>query len=138
MIGKFIDEIIERTKGDSAFAGFETIKAYEQTKIKYPIKKPYVTFSTETSKTSSGLVGTDEYEIFSEVMTVTVTTDEEHGGSFCENCAKNICMELMKLDKRKMITSISVGKCGYDKNVFGYRITMKFGLRETGIKYGGE
>lgn len=138
MTGNFLEKIFERAKSDSAFADFELVKAYENTAVKYPVKKPYVTFSTEYSKTGTVLIGVKNCEMMSESMIVTVAVDESKGGNFCEEKAKDICIALMKLDSEKMISSVSVEKCTYDKKIFGYRITMKFGLRETGIDFGGE
>ena len=138
MTGNFLERIFERAKNDSAFADCRVVKAYENTAIKYPVKKPYVTFSTEYSKTDTVLIGVKNCEIMSESMLVTVTVDESKGGSFCEEKAKDICIAIMRLDGEKMISSVSVEKCTYDKKLFAYRIDMKFGLRETGIEFGGE
>ena len=137
MTGSFLERIFERAKNYSAFADFELVRAYENTAVKYPVKKPYVTFSTEGSKTETVLLGVKNCEMMSESMVVTVAVDESDGGGFCEEKAKDICIALMRLDSEKMISSVSVEKCTYDKKIFGYRIIMKFGLRETGVDFGG-
>ena len=138
MTGSFLDEIFEKAKSDSAFSDFKVLKAYGNTRIQYPINNPYVTFGTEQSETDTIILGAEDCEIFSENMVVTVSTDEDNGGDYCEKTAEDVCTAIMRLDSGKMITSVSIGKCSYDKTVFGYRIIIKFGLRETGICFGGE
>lgn len=138
MVSGFLDEIFEAASGDSAFDGFKLLKAYGNIRIQYPIDNPYVTFGTEQSETDTIILGAEDCGIFSENIVVTVSTNEENGGSYCEKTAADVCTAIMRLDSGKMISSVSIGKCSYDKNIFGYRIIIKFGLRETGICFGGE
>ena len=138
MAGDFIDGIFERAKNDSVFAGFNLVKPYENQKVKYPIKKPYVVFAKGNAESSTTLLGSDSLGVFSESVIVTVATDEENGGNFCEKTAEAVCIELMRLDSGKRIISVSMSECSYDRSIFGYRITVKFGLSESGVYYGGE
>lgn len=138
MIGNFLDEIFERARGNSAFAGFDLVRMNSNAAVKYPIKKPYVAFGTENSRTDTVILGEENCGIFSEEMVVSVVCDEKDGGSFCEMLARDICIEIMKMDSGKNITSVSVGKCSYDKDIFGYRIMIRFGLCEKKVLFGGD
>lgn len=138
MTNSFLDEIFEALSNDSDFSSYELLKSYQNTHIKYPITHPYVTFGMEEAQTDTLILGADDCEIFSENMTVTVAVNENSGISYCEKVAEDICTAIIRLDSEKMITSVSMGKGSYDKSIFGYRIIMKFGLRETGICFGGE
>lgn len=138
MTGNFIDNLFDKAQNDSAFADFELVRAYESKSVKYPIKKPYVTFGTESSRTDTVLLGAENCKVFSETVIITVATDEKNGCTFCQESAKNVCAELMRLDSDKMITSVSVEKTVYDEKIFGYRTAVKFELSETAIFFGGE
>ncbi len=132
-MSSIVDEFFEQVCGDSVFAPFEVIRAYDNKTAKYPIKRPYVSFSSECSENITNVIGMEGGGIFKEYMTVTISCDESKGRDFCEKTAKDICLELMRLDGGRHITSVSIGQCGYVRDIFGYRVVMKFGLREMYI-----
>lgn len=138
MVESFLDEIFEKVKSSNTFSDFDVSKANEHRSVKYPITKPYITLGADNVKSDIFLLGMKDYNIFSESIFVSVTTGEESGRNFCERTAKDICLEILRLDSEKRINSVSVGKCAYDKNIFGYRTVMIFGLSERAIDLGGE
>ena len=106
------------------------ILEYQGEKIPFPLKKNYLVFGTELEE-GDFLLGDDGEPQIREVMTVEILTPEYYNGEYCRECAKDVCMTIVGLDAEKRINSLSSGKCEYDKDLSGYRIRLKFGLREV-------
>ncbi len=138
MIGSFLDNIFEKAQNDSFFDDLELIKAYEYKTADYPIKSACITFCASDSDSDIALTGSGDYAVFSESISVTVASDERRGADFCRQTARDVCLEIMKLDTDKSIISVSTEGCEYDKNILGYRITINFGLGESCIYLGGD
>lgn len=126
----FVSEMMEKLTLDEDMSGFDIIRANCGMKIPFPIKRPVVCFDTEPADKLSCLLGYDEGLLGEEKMVVSVLCDEKLGGAFCEEKAKDVCRALLDLDDTKMITSVCVEKCMYDRTDFAYKVVMRFSLRE--------
>lgn len=130
----FISEMMRKLALLEEMNGFDLVKADGGREIPFPIKRPIVCFGKEATDKMSFLLGYDDGLFGSEKMTVSVYTDEKTGGAFCEESAKEVCRALLELDETKMITSVCVEKCMYDKTDFAYKVVMRFSLREL-VRY---
>ncbi len=130
MMSDFINEMYEKLKNDEALGAFRFKRENDGHSLGYPIDSVLVVIGSENADNMSFLLGYEDFEVVGERLVVTVMVNEETGSEFCENCAKTVIGEILKLDDSKMITGISVEKCMYDKNHFLYKITVKFSLRE--------
>ena len=138
MFGGFTDDIYERAKKDKFFEDFILKKEYDGERVCYPIEKPIVVFGWEMSDNMEFLLGYDVFEVTGRKLKITVMTDGQTGGAYCEECAKSVCMEIFRLDSEKLITSIFVDKCMYDKNNFACKVNIKFTIRDfVPIEQGG-
>ncbi len=126
----FISEMMERLGLVEDMDGFDLVRADAGREIPFPIKRPIVCFERETSDKLNYLLGYDEGVFGGEKMAVSVLCDEKYGGAFCEEKAKDVCRALLDLDETKMITSVCVEKCMYDRANFAYKVVMRFSLRE--------
>ncbi len=131
------DGFFEKLKADTKLKNFNIKMQREGQKLNYPIQKPLVVIGSEHSQNVTFLLGNDDFEVIGEVMTVIVAVDEQQGGTYCEECAKLVCTQLLRADEDRRITSVSADKCAYDKNSFAYRLVMHFALREY-AESGGE
>lgn len=134
----FSEELYRSALQDSFFADFHLIQSYDFQKLNFPIKNTVISFGSEKNDRMHFLLGYDIFESGDEKVVVTVLTGEKHGGAYCEQLAKDICMKILELDQNKNIISIAVERCMYDPNVFAYKIKMTFGIRESAVKTGKE
>ena len=132
MIIDYSERLRELLEQREELNGFEIIKADEYRELGYPVKRPLVVIGREDERELGCLLGSDEGLFGGERLTVSVMTDEERGGAFCGEQAKRVCRELLAGDSDRMIVSVCVEKCMYDKAAFAYKVIMRFSLREHG------
>ncbi len=99
----------------------------EETVIPFPLKKPFVTFSVIEDNVEN-LLG-DGSSICTEIINVTVRTNETEGEGSCRKSAEEVCIEIMKADKKKMIISVNAGKCEFEEDSLCYAVNLQLRLR---------
>ena len=130
MTEDYIDHLLADIRYSEVFADMKVVRANSFNELQIPCEKPVVSLAYEISDGWEYLIGADDTVMGQPKLTVTVITDERSGSAYCEQTARCVCMELLRLDKRGDYTSVAVERCRYDRNTFAYRSVITFGLRE--------
>ena len=117
-------------KQKDELSGFDIIRSEEYRELGYPVERPLAVIGGEAEKELGCLLGCDDGLFGGEMLDVSVMTDEEHGGAYCVEKAKQICRALLACDRGRMIVSVCAEKCMYDSAAFAYKVIMRFTLRE--------
>lgn len=128
----YAEIMLERLSRSSELSGIEFLRTDEFRELGYPVKKPIAVIGKESENDLGCLLGCDDGLFGSEKLNVTVMTDETHGGAFCADLARKICGVILNCDEERLIVSVCVEKCMYDKTAFAYKVIMRFTLREHG------
>ena len=126
----FLNEMTDVIKATDGLKELRVIKAYEGGRLPFPVTKPVVCLSLEKADRMDFLLGYDECVYGEEKLCVSVLCDESIGAANCESISKEVCKTILDADKKKIITSICVEKCMYDKTNFAYKVIMRLSLRE--------
>ncbi len=130
MNNDIVEIMTERLCKCEELRDFRVIRADCFTQVGYPVDKPSAVIGREEEDGLGYLLGCEDSLFGGEKLSVSVMTDEKHGGAFCEEKAKAVCRAMLDNDPDKMIVSVCVEKCMYDKTCFAYKVIMRFTLRE--------
>ena len=126
----FAEDITASLSADERFGGCRFAEMYNAEETGFPLKAPLICSGREECERMEPLIGKDECLLSSEKLILSVCTDAEKGGAFCEELARRICGAVLEADSRREIISVSVEKCMYDRLLFAYKVMMGFTLRE--------
>lgn len=126
----FSESIIQALKADESFGGCVILRADSSAETGYPVKSPLICVGREECDRIGFLLGSEDCIFGSEKLRVSVINDGSKGGAFCEELARRVCRAVLEHDSGRMIVSVSVEKCMYDRALFAYKVIMGFTLRE--------
>ena len=124
----YVEIMLQRLSDSEELRGFRLFRADEFRELGYPVSGTIVVIGLEEASLGC-LLGGDS--LFGEErLSVIVMTDEKQGGAFCAERARQLCSAMLDCDAEKMIVSVCVEKCMYDRTAFAYKVIMRVTLRE--------
>lgn len=131
MDNNFLEQMLAAVQQMELLSHCRCIRAQSGTALPFPVRQPLICFWMEEADRLDYFLGYDEVLVGSEKLCVSVLCEEKMGGAYCEQLAKRVCGTILQADSGKLITSVAVEKCMYDKTNFAYKVIMRLALRES-------